>query len=355
MGLRALAWPALALTALLGGCASLGYYAQSVQGQLDILHRERPISEVVDASGTPPPLRAKLEDILKIRAFASEDLGLPDNQSYRRYADLRRPYVVWVVFAAPEFSLKPKRWCFPFAGCVTYRGYFHKDEAQRFADDLSGRGYDVYIGGVPAYSTLGWFADPVLNTFVHYPRPELARLIFHELAHQTVYVRDDTTFNESFAVTVQREGVRRWLAREGTPEDRKVYGIVRSRRRAFDALVLRYREELEALYASGLPPAEMRRRKSELFDALDRDYRRLIASWGGVKHYDPWHGQRPNNAFLASVSIYTQLVPAFEALLRENGGNLPRFYAAVRALARLPRNERRSKLDALLPPAEVMR
>ncbi|HEY9447798.1 MAG TPA: aminopeptidase [Burkholderiales bacterium] len=337
----------VAASIALGGCANIGYYLQSVQGQLEVLHRERPIDEVMAAPETPEALRQKLAAVLKIRAFASEALGLPDNASYRRYADLDRPFAVYNVFATPELALKPLEWCFPFAGCVKYRGYFSRVEAERFAAELVSRGHDVFIGGVPAYSTLGWFADPVLNTFVSYPQPELARLIFHELAHQVVYVRDDTMFNESFAVTVQREGVRRWLASHGSDRDRELYQRVESRRRQFVEVVQTYRGKLEALYESDLPVAEKRARKAALFAELDNAYDALRAAWGIVGGHDRWLGQRPNNALLASVSIYTHLVPAFQALLRAKNGNLPAFYAEVKALAALPAPERSAQLAAI--------
>ncbi|HWI14526.1 MAG TPA: aminopeptidase [Burkholderiales bacterium] len=332
---------------LIAGCANVGYYVRSMQGQLDIFRRERPIPELVASVQTPAPLREKLETALSIRAFASQALALPDNDSYRRYADIQRPFAVYNVFATPEFSLAPLEWCFPFAGCVKYRGYFSLEEAQRYAAEMTQRGHDVFIGGVPAYSTLGWFADPVLNTFVNYPRPELARLIFHELAHQVAYVRDDSMFNESFAVTVEREGVRRWLDHEGTAQDRQIYERVQERRRAFTKLVQQHRNTLEALYASDLPAEEKRARKKAVLAELDSAYEALRTTWGVVGGADRWFGQRPNNALLASVSIYTQLVPSFEALLRRRGGDLKAFYADVKALAALPPPERSAQLEAL--------
>ena len=352
-------WMRRTVTALgcvvLAGCANVGYYMQSIQGQLDILRRERPITQMVASPDTPDALREKLRLALEIRAFASDRLALPRNDSYRRYADLQRPFALYNVFATPEFSLAPVEWCFPFAGCVKYRGYFSKEEADRYAAEMAQGGYDVFIGGVPAYSTLGWFADPVLNTFVGYPRPEFARLIFHELAHQVVYVRDDSVFNESFAVTVEEEGVRRWLDAEGTAHDRELYERVRERRLQFTRLVQAHRARLEALYASDLPVGEKRARKQALFAELDHAYEALRREWGLSGRADPWFGQRPNNALLASVSIYTRLVPAFRTLLRQNDGNLERFYAAVRALAALPAPERTARLDALNTQAAALR
>lgn len=322
------------------GCTQLGYYAQSVRGQLDIWRREQPIETVLDDPVSSPTLREKLALALKAREFASRELGLPQNDSYRRYADLERPYVVWNVYAAPEFSLQPVQWCFAMAGCVSYRGYFAKADADAFAAAAASQGHDVHVGGVPAYSTLGWFADPVLNTFIHYPAAEVARLIFHELSHQVVYVKDDTVFNESFAVTVEREGLRRWIARHGADQDRQRVARMQDYRKGFLALIEAYRDRLGKLYQQRIAPEAMRAAKRQLFAQMQRDYGALKSSWGGYAGYDRWFAQAPNNALLASVSIYTQNVPAFEAMLAEHGGDLPRFYAAVRALARLDKAAR---------------
>jgi predicted aminopeptidase len=339
----------LAGLVLVGGCANLTYYLQSVRGQLDIWSRQREIQAVLDSDDSPPALREKLRAVLEIRDFASAALGLPENRSYRLYANLERPYAVWNVFAAPEFSVHPRQWCFAFAGCVNYRGYFQKADAEDFAAATARDGVDVFIGGVPAYSLLGYFPDPVLNTFIHYPRPHLARLIFHELAHQVVYVRDDSVFNESFAVTVEQEGLKRWLARHGTDADRKVLDIVIGRRDAFVRLIETYRQRAETLYASDLPREEMRARKTALFAELEADFRTLRESWGGFPGYDHWFSQKPNNALLASVSIYTRRVPAFQALLAREDGDLERFYAAAKRMARLDKLERTAALEHLMP------
>lgn len=344
--------PQLASACLLvfvSGCANFGYYPQSVGGQLDIWRRERPIEEVITDAAAAAPLKQKLARVLEIREFASRELGLPDNRSFRRYADLERPFVAWNVFAAPEFSVRPLQWCFLFAGCVSYRGYFAKADADGYAAELAGQGHDVYVGGVPAYSTLGWFPDPVLNTFIHYPEAEIARLVFHELSHQLIYARDDTAFNESFAVAVEQEGVRRWLARAGDAPGREAFERNRRIRAEFARLVGTYRERLDALYRARLAPGAMRERKREILDELHAEYRALQAGWGGYAGYDRWFAQQPNNAQLASIAIYTQAVPAFEALLAREGGDLPRFYESVKALAALPKEERDRRLDALAP------
>ena len=337
------------LAAVIAGCANIPYYLQSMRGQLDIWSRQHDIETLIDNPATSGALREKLKAVLSIREFASDELALPRNASYRSYANLERPYAVWNVFAAPEFEVKPRQWCFLFAGCVNYKGYFDKSDADAFAAGVSREGYDVFVGGVPAYSLLGYFPDPVLNTFINYPNAHLARLIFHELAHQVVYVKDDSVFNESFAVTVEQEGARRWLARYGTDKDRAVYEQISRRRDEFIALIESYRQRLDTLYRSGIAPAPMRERKAETFAELRADYLKLKASWGGFAGYDRWFSQEPNNALLASIVIYTKRVPAFQALLAREGGDLSRFYAAAKDLARMNKAERSAALDGLMP------
>ena len=340
---------AAVLPSFLGGCSNLGYYWQSVSGQLGIWQRERPVEEVLADPASAPALKERLARVLEIRAFASRELALPDNGSYRRYADLGRPFAAWNVFAAPELSVQLLQSCYLFAGCVSYRGYFAKSDADQYAATLAEEGNDVYVGGVPAYSTLGWFADPVLNTFIHYPEPEIARLMFHELAHQVAYARDDTVFNESFAVAVEQEGMRRWFAGRPDPQEREQFERARRIRSEFTALMQKYRARLDALYRTRIAPDAMRVRKREAFAELESEYRRLREQWGGYSGYDAWFAETPNNAQLASVAVYSQLVPAFESLLAREGGNLSRFYTEVKALAALPKTERYARLRALLP------
>jgi predicted aminopeptidase len=336
------------LAGVIAGCSNLPYYLQSVAGQLDIWSRQQDIEGVIASAETSAPLREKLRTVLSIREFASAELALPRNASYRSYANLGRRYAVWNVFATPEFSMKPRQWCFIFAGCVNYRGYFDKSDADAFAAGLVREGYDAFVGGVPAYSLLGYFPDPVLNTFVNYPTPHLARLMFHELAHQVVYVRDDSVFNESFAVTVEHAGSQRWLAKFGTDADRKTYDLITQRRHGFLDLIETYRKRLEALYETALPPEVMRARKAVVFEELKADYGKLKESWGGFAGYDQWFARPPSNALLASVGIYTRRVPAFQALLAREGGDLERFYAAVKGLARLSKPERTAALENLM-------
>jgi predicted aminopeptidase len=341
---RLLALAGLALA--LSGCGTLAYYAQAVGGHLELMRLSVPIEEAVHEPNTPEAVRARLEHVLAIRDFASRELKLPDNGSFRRYADIGRPYVIWNVFATPEFSVKPVESCFPFAGCVAYRGYYSEEAAQRYADDMAKQGYDVYSGGVPAYSTLGYFDDPVLSTFIRYPDTELARLLFHELAHQVVYVKNDTMFNESFAVAVEEEGVRRWLDARGTPEQRAAWEAASERRRQVFALVLKYRKRLEEFYRGSGTTGEKRAGKARLFGDMIAEYEALKRSWGGFPGYDRLFAKGPNNALLASIAAYTELVPGFRAMIAGAGGDMQRFYAEVKQLADLPAAERRARLGA---------
>jgi len=334
-------------------CSTLRYYSQAVSGHLDLMRRTAPIEEQLARDAVPAALKAKLQAVLRIRAFASSELGLPDNGSYRRYADLGRQYVAWNVFAAPEFSVEAIRSCFPVAGCVGYRGYFAEADALAESAALRGQGHDVHVGGVPAYSTLGWFDDPVLSTFIHYPETELARLIFHELAHQLLYVNGDTRFNESFATTVEQAGVERWLAANandsGNDRARAGYARAQAMKREFVALILKYRTMLEQYYRLDLPVEEKRLGKARLFADMEDEYRQLKISWGGFAGYDRWFSAKPNNATLASVALYTELVPALRALLEHERGDLRRFYAAAQVLAKLPKDQRDARLASGVP------
>ena len=338
----------VAITAM-AGCSNLGYYMQSIEGQLTLLQSRQQIDGLIDDPATPLELKTRLQLALKIRDFASGELSLPDNQSYRSYANLKRQFVVWNVFAAAEFSITPEQWCFPIAGCVGYRGYFTQAGAEQFASGLRAQGLDVFVGGVPAYSTLGWFDDPVLNTFVNYSEYEIARLLFHELAHQVAYAGGDSEFNESFAGTVETEGVRRWIDRHGDDKMRADSARAQVRRAQFATLVLTYRDRLGELYDSSAPPAEMRARKAAVFSGLSREYQALRTEWGGFKGYDKFFDE-PNNAKLASISIYNTLVPQFQKLLDKHNGDLPAFYAEVRKLTALDRDARYRELG-VDPPA----
>ena len=335
----------IALVLLLAGCANLGYYAQAVGGHMEVIRAARPIQEILQDPASDPALKKKLENIYAIREFAKRELALPDNNSYRTYADLGRPFVVWNVFDAPEFSVEPKEWCMLFIGCVNYRGYYDRNEAERFAGELRRSGFDTYVGGAPAYSTLGFFNDPVLNTFLRLGETEAARIIFHELAHQLLYVRGDSAFNESFAVAVEDEGLRRWFAHNANPEQRQVFAAQQQRRAQMVRLVDTYRGKLRMLYAASRPPDEMRRTKAEIMADMKRDYAGLKRDWGGDARYDKWFEQDLSNAKIASMNLYTQLVPAFEALLEKEGRDLPRFYRRVSGFSHLPKAERLAALN----------
>ncbi len=332
-----------AMLLLLSGCADVGYYLQSINGQLQLNAARRPVEQLMADADTPGLLKARLKRAAEIRRFASEELHLPDNGSYRAYADLKRPFVVWNVFAASEFSVEPRRWCFPVAGCVAYRGYFAKDAADAYASTLRADGFDVHVAGIPAYSTLGWFDDPLLNTFIQYPEYELARLIFHELAHQVAYVKGDSEFNESFAMAVEIAGVDRWIALHGDAVMRADAERARMRRAQFAALVLGAREELGKLYLSRLAPEAMRERKAAMFEQLRRDYAQLKQSWGGFAGYDGFFTDI-NNAQLASFSVYHTLLPAMQRLLAQQGGDIDAFLIEIRRLAALPKSQRDAAL-----------
>ena len=309
------------LALCLSGCETLAYYAQAVSGQVSLMASTRPVDALLADKSTPAPLRERLLLARSIRDYASRELKLPDNGSYRSYADIGRPYAVWNVVAAPEFALTPLQSCFPVAGCVAYRGFFAQADAEHYAAGLRAQGYDVFVYGVAAYSTLGSFDDPLLSSFIRSPDAELARLIFHELAHQVAYVKDDSTFNESFAVTVEREGVRRWLLATG----RGLEGWLEAEERQRQAVaeIQQARARLERLYRSRIAVEAMRERKQRELAAL----KEKLQEGGRTRDIVP------NNAFLASFATYTELVNEFEEILRENNGDLERFYAQVRRYA----------------------
>lgn len=336
--------PVVALALCLEGCAGAGYYYQAVSGQMELWRKSQPIESVIGDAHTDPRLRERLELVKRVRDFASRELALPDNGSYRKYADLKRPYVVWNVFATDEFSMKPLDWCFPFAGCVAYRGYFSEKDAGEFGAELRAKGRDVFVAGIPAYSTLGWFDDPVLNTFIRYPDAEIARLVFHELAHQVVYVAGDTMFNESFATAVEQEGMDRWLERNGTPAQRAAFDTTQQYKLEFIALVLKYRDRLKALYASDLAADEKRSQKEAAFTELKAEYGTLKLSWSGFAGYDRFFAGELNNAHIVPVATYSELVPAFRQLLAEKQGDFPKFYSAVREIGGLGKEKRAARL-----------
>lgn len=340
------------LLATICGCTSTMYLLQAADGEWHVIHDRRPIVQVIDDPDTSQQLIRELAEVRSARDFASRVLKLPNNDSYRTYVKIDRPYVVWNVVAAPALSVQPKEWCFPIAGCVAYRGYFNEQRARAFAAGLKRRGYDVIVEGVPAYSTLGRLPDPVMSTMMRYGSDELAGMIFHELAHQLLYVPNDSRFDEAFAVTVQDEGLKRWLEYRGHPERIRDFEQERAEDRQLVALLRHARDRLARLYASAAPRRQKLRRKRRILTALAASIRslehRLRIRW---PLYDKWIAEGLNNADLVSVGTYYDCVPGFERLLRQEHGDLPRFYAAARRLAHEPK----AKRDALLcsnPAAE---
>jgi len=321
------------------------YYMQAIRGQLEVMNSRRPIPDVIADAESPEELKRRLVVVQEARGFAVEELMLPDNSSYRSYADLGRDYVVWNVFAAPEFSLQPKTWCFPVAGCVAYRGYFAEEAAHNKAQDLSDEGYDAAVGGVAAYSTLGKFSDPVLNTMMGWSDLRLFSTIFHELAHQKLYLKGDTAFNESFATAVADIGIERWLDSRGEVASVGSFRANRELRQSMMALVDAAKMELEDLYASGLAAGPMRTRKRALLDGLSAAAARLIEERGAGA--GNWLAAPLNNARLVSLGLYEGRQRAFAAIMRDCEQQLACFYAATGRLAELDKDERDLRLDQL--------
>jgi len=331
------------------GCSSIDYFSHLARGQYGVLSARRPIDQVIADPATDPKLKVRLQLAEQARAFASDQLDLPRNGSYTVYADVGRPYVVWNVFATPEFSLKPVTHCFLIAGCVGYRGYFDRARAEAEAKRLEAEGDDAYVGGVPAYSTLGWFDDPILNTMLRWDDDALNSTIFHELAHQKLYLKNDTAFNESFATFVQEQGLRQWrIARGLPPGDNAAH----QREDAFTGLMLDARARLELVYASAAPPEQMRAAKLAEIERLRADYKTLRdTQWHGYSGYDAWIDAPINNAKLLPFGLYHKWVPAFAALYTQQGGDWVKFFAAVKSLAQQDPDPRTAALEQLAPAA----
>jgi predicted aminopeptidase len=327
---------------MLSSC-SLPFYLQAAGGQLELLRKRVPIDEILADPSRPGDLKQRLSDVLEIRTFAAEELQLPDNGSYRTYADLGRPYVVWNVVAADEFSTEPRRWCFPFAGCVSYRGFFDRAKAESFADRLRADGLDVYAGGSTAYSTLGYFADPVLNTMLADSTVEFAALLFHELAHQKVYVKSDSELSEAFASTIEEFGTRRWLEQRGDADGLAAYESRLRERGAFAELVAAQQQRLTQIYAGEASVADKRAAKMQAFEQLRREYAAAKDSGRLSSAYDAWFSQPLNNATLAAVATYRQWLPALHWRLQTVG--LTAFYEEVETLAALDVEPRSARLE----------
>lgn len=351
------------LMVLLGtGCSTSSYYLQAVRGHLEIVSRQRPVAQVIADPNTSPAVAQRLKQVLELREFAAQELRLPVDGHYRRYADLNRRFVVWNVHAAPEFSLQAKTWWYPMVGRLKYRGFFSEESARQLAARLAGQGQEVYVGGVEAYSTLGWFRDPVLNTFLDHAPEDLAEILFHELAHQKFFVSGDTDFNEAFATAVGQEAAQRWLTQTGQTEVLQRYQREQRREAEFVFIVQETRRRLRELYQ--LYPVRLdchpdlalieglRRRKAALLDELRARYAELRNSWGGASPYSGWFDGPLNHAQLNTVATYFDLVPGFQRLLADCQGDLPRFYEEVRKLGRIAKTERRRRLMASFPNSQ---
>jgi predicted aminopeptidase len=332
--------------ALIAGSAHIKYFFQAAYGQLALIASARSIEKVLADPSVDPDLKAKLAKVNQIRDFAIRELKLPDSDSYETYVEIDRPYVVWNVIATPELSMRPVEWCFPVAGCASYRGYYNKADALAFARSMQLAGYDVHVAEVPAYSTLGWFNDPVISTFIHYSEPQLARLIFHELAHQVLYVPGDSQFNESFAVAIEEEGVERWIARQGNEAMLQAHITNTIRKREFLALLAKYQARLADNYASVASAEKKRAEKARILNALQDEFLTVKVGWKGYSGYDGWFARPLNNAHLASIATYHTLVPGFRALMKKQV-DFQEFYGTAKSLASLPQRMRQEQLAEL--------
>jgi predicted aminopeptidase len=340
----------LVMLLALSGCQAISFYTQALSGQCEILARQTPVRQLIADPATPPKLKVKLEQVLKILDFAARELKLPADDNYLKYADLQRPYVVWNVNVAPALSLEPKTWWFPVVGSASYRGYFSEEAARRYARRWEEKGWDVYVDGVQAYSTLGWFHDPLLNTFIFESEAGLADLIFHELAHQRLFVSGDTDFNEAFAMTVAAAGVRRWFESVQNTNAYQAYRKGLAHENDFVDLVMTTREQLRAVYADPRAPAAVRlQRKAAVIRELRENYAKMQARWGArPSEDDAWITEPINNAKLNTISAYHDLKPAFEALLAAQGGDLEKFYRAAENLSKMPLEQRHQTLRTYL-------
>ena len=321
-------------------CSSFGYYMDLMAGHSELLEQRKPVSEVIADEKTNNSLRKALQKSQKIRDFASKSLYLPENNSYRQYADLNRPFVVWNVVAAKKLSVEAKKWCFLFVGCLSYKGYFSKEEAQTEAQRLATAGYDVHIAGAKAYSTLGWFDDPLLNTMMYRSEARRAGIIFHELAHQLIYIENDTAFNEAFATVVEQEGIREWFNKNGKHKEYADYLEQNKRDAQINELLLETRKALMLLYKSNAPEERKLIAKKQYFALLQKKYQQLKKTWSGknINAFDEWMTQGLNNSHLLLVATYYDLVPIFKKIMKEENNNFKKFYARVKKLGRINKN-----------------
>ncbi|MBL9113620.1 MAG: aminopeptidase [Verrucomicrobiaceae bacterium] len=344
--LRALV--AICLFGALASCGTVKYYTQAVSGQMEIWRKSHPIDQVLKKSDTKPKLRQRLELVQQLRDFATNHLHLPGGDTYHHYADLGRDYVVWVVYAAPEFDIEAKGWWYPIVGNLKYRGFFSEKDAKTLAAKLKAEDYDVLVGGVEAYSTLGWFDDPVLNTFLRREEADLAELLFHELTHIRLFIPGDTEFNEALATAVGQEGARRWLRSQKKMSDLTEYDDALKKDAEIIHMLTAKRPELQKLYEANrkLPVEQQRGAKKAAMEAIKNDYLRIRAGWAGDSRYDKMFKVPMNNARLCTLSTYYDLVPAFEKLIRECKGDLDAFFARAETFKRMDHAARRKALGA---------
>lgn len=329
------------------GCDSSQFYYQAAKGQWQILNARQPIKDLLEDNETPGETKQRLKWVLEARAFAETSLQLPIGEAYTSFVALDHPYVVWNVFATQAYSMEGKSWCYPIAGCVTYRGYFDEAAAVAYANQLASAGMDTYVGGVTAYSTLGWFEDPVLSTFLYGDEIRLKALLFHELGHRKLYVQDDSVFNESFATAVELIGVQQWLANRQSSHQFETFIARLKRKDEFVELVLKHRELRADLYGSTLPIPEKEAKKQALISQLREEYLQLKVRWGGYNGYDEWFEGSLNNAQLSTVATYNSLLSGFLALYQGQGQDIAAFYSACQALVDLSKKDRHATLQEL--------
>jgi predicted aminopeptidase len=332
---------------LLSGCANFTYYVDTINGHYALLEKSQPIDALL-ADEVPAELREKLENLRQAREFASRELLLPDNDSYKSYADIGRPYATWNVIATPRLSVKPRQWCFLVVGCISYRGYFSKQKAEAYAYQLQQQGYDTYVTGSRAYSTLGWFDDPLLNTMMYQSEARWVGILFHELAHQKLYIEGDSAFNEAFATAIEQEGIRRWFVSTNKENLVQQYLPDHRRREQFNALLKTTRARLSDLFKSDKPESEKLELKKKLFADLKNNYWELKKTWSGYSGYDQWMSQDLNNAHLAIVATYHDLVPGFKRILEESNYELNAFYKKIEMLITDHESDHRDITQTLL-------
>ncbi len=342
-------WVLLLCVVTLGGCSTVGYYSQAVGGHLKLMSKRQSIETLLADETTDPDLRYKLETLISARQFAITELSLPANDSYSTYVETGRAAVTWNVVATTEFSLAPVSWCFPIAGCVNYRGYYDREDAEHYAAALAENNHDVTVGGAAAYSTLGWFDDPVYDTMLRGQDIHYVGTLFHELAHQLLYIKDDSNFNEAFASFVEQEGVRIWLNHRQQADRISGYETSLQRAADFGDLLKKSRESLVSVYSKDISDEEKRRGKEAAFAQMREDYEALKTSqWGGYAGYDGWFRRGLNNARLVAVATYRQYVPAFAAMYEEAGQDLIRFYELAKEIGELPADRRREEMQRYL-------